>query len=491
MKRLSSPTGAVLENEPKQGDTDTQVQRPAILVHGGPEGQPITFMSGDGEIHFDAARIKRIVDIHNARMDRLAAEYGGADKIPMGAYEPILDSHENDSNDRVIGRLTGKLKYEVRDIPKVGKNVPCAICHEPGITFLGADTVNRVKDGRIYHLSIGINEEDDTLGETSTVVKPAAPGAMLLKQGKQKTNLKGGITMSEQLKKLKAAHAARMVKLSAMKDTFGTMTTKLTATNELVKLTARKGQVTHRLKALCSAGKMTPAEYKVLLEQDGLTKLSKMDDETLKMALFAFEARQQPVIEPGQRGSSDAVGFGEMAQDLEKKQFKRLRSEVAADFKRLSGKKLIDGEEDKDADKKEMSGPKEEPVNPGKDPHSVPGQAGDEQQLSAHLAKLSHHLEAGDIAGAKECTKALAAHLGKHGMKHMAGEGMGDVKSEDYQAGMQSLQMEVDEVKTQLARMAGMVEELIGAEKQEGEHFEDMGKEHGAVPPAAAPGSVA
>jgi hypothetical protein len=176
MKHLRS-SGLLFAPEteaPKGALGDCVRKRPAILVHVG------AFESADGPISFDEARLRNVVKNHNAMVERLLKDYGGADKMPLGAYPAILNSHDDDDNDKIIGRLSSLVEFAVRDIPGVGKNVACVVAKE--ITFLGAETCAKVDDGRIYHLSVGIDEETDTLGEVSVVVVPAAPGAMLLKR---------------------------------------------------------------------------------------------------------------------------------------------------------------------------------------------------------------------------------------------------------------------------------------------------------------------
>src|SRR5271170_1277724 len=112
MKRLKGPSGQIADENKKAGDAGDKVVRHAILVHSGPNGEPVVFESGDGEIEFDDDRIQRIVDNHNAKINALAAQYGGLDKMPIGAFPPILDQHETDSADRIIGRLASLLKFE-------------------------------------------------------------------------------------------------------------------------------------------------------------------------------------------------------------------------------------------------------------------------------------------------------------------------------------------------------------------------------------------
>ncbi len=466
MKRLKGPSGQIADENKKAGDAGDKVVRHAILVHAGPNGEPVVFESGDGEIEFDDARIQRIVENHNQKINSLAAQYGGLDKMPIGAFPPILDQHETDSADRIIGRLASLLKFEKRNVPGVGENVACAMAD---ITFMGADTVQKVNDGRLYHLSIGINEETDTLGETSTVIEPAAPGAMLL-SGKRDTTKKGNVMKDK--KRLKA-HAARLAKITAIQTELTGLTKKTVGTKALVTLAGRQREITHRLKNLMAEFKLSPAAYKTL----DLTKLAKMDDDQLETVLKAFEAN--PKIETSQRGTTDAVEFAEIGAKLEARQMKRLKAEIKNDFRKMSGKKL--SAEEKAEQEKEMAGGNhEEPVKPGKDPHAVPGQAADEEQLSkvhaAHMAKLKACLEAGDVEGAKKAHEDLCKHLAEHGTAHLSAEGdaisHGDVKSEDEKKSQEALQGQVDELNTNLARLAGMVSELMDAEKDEGHELD-------------------
>ena len=491
MKKLSQPTGSIEKQEDETKDSEAHVVRTAILVHAGPGGEKIEFQSGDGPISFDSDRIKSIVDVHNQRLENLAKDYGGIDKIPMGAYEPILDSHANDSNDRIIGRLTGPLKFEVRDVPKVGENVPCAVAE--GITFLGKDTVDRVKDGRIYHLSIGINESDNSLGEISTVVQPAASGAMLLKQKQTKGH--GGSKMNAEVKRMQS-HSERLSKLSQMKEGISTLLKKADSTQSLIKLNSNKQKITHKLRMLSQSGRIGRAEYKELLDHK-LMKLAAMGDSELDTTLSLLDtmkpdqSRVKLSQQFGSTSASDVMEFGNaLAQQKDLGEYKRLRKEIAGDFKKLTGKKLVEDEDHEEHSKEmsrklmkdelcEMSGPEEKEISPGKDEHVVPGQEKDEAQLAHHMAALAHHLSKGDIESAKEVHASLAHHLG-FGEKHMS-EFAGDVKSEDEKAHSADVQGQVDELKTQLSRLAGMVSELIGSEEKEGEHFGEISKEHEEV----------
>lgn len=420
LKRLSV-TGNIAAQDARASDGADSLTRPAILVHSAPNGEAMVFQSADGEISFDETRIQSVVASHNAKMESLAEGYGGVDKMPVGAWPPILDQHEADSNHRVVGRLASLLRFEIRDVPGVGEKCACA-CAD--ITFLGPETVSRVKDGRIYHLSIGIDEETNTLGETSTVITPAAPGAMLLKKHQPQKEKK----MAK--KKLTAAmkqSATRLTKLAAIAADLKKLNEKSATTSKMIHLTAKEAGVTGRLKRLMSAGKLSPAEFKKM----DLKKLAGMDDAAVDMVVGTYENREA-IIEPGQRGSADAVDFATIGKGLEKTQMTRLAAEVKGDFKRLGKKVRLSSEEEEigKKPKKDLS---------GEEDHK------DEHELGKK--KMSEEPE--------EKKKDLAAE------EDMGGEGqmkqMGDA------------QAQIDELATQLARIAGMVQELMDAEKEESE----------------------
>jgi len=203
--------------------------------------------------------------------------------------------------------------------------------------------------------------------------------------------------------------------------------------------------------------------------------------------MSAYESREN-VIEAGQRGSSDAVAASELTKSLEKRQMSRLKAEVIGDMRKLSGKKLSKLEEaieDKDhgdthemsfeekikahKDSKELS-----EIDPGKDPHAVPGQQG--EHLKAHLAKIGECLAKGDVEGAKAAHEELCKYASSEPMadKKLS---LGDVPSEDQQKNMGDVQSQVDELNTQMARLSGMVEELMSVEKEEGHELEEGGEE--------------
>jgi hypothetical protein len=469
-KRLTSPTGEVSGNE-KASEDGKSIVRDAILVHSAPNGKVMEFQSADGPIKFDDARIKRIVKNQNAMIEGLAKDYGGLDKMPVGAFPPVLDQHADDSNDRIRGRLNHLMEYKVMDVPGVGKNCSCVVTK---ILFLGEGTVEKVNDGRIYHLSIGIDENTDTLGETSTVIEPAAAGAMLLNKGKKQT--KEPTKMSTKTQKLaKLAKAKKAKRLSALKSLSEGLTgavKTLAGTKENIRLAKRNTDVGVRLTKLMSSKKLTPAEFKKM----DVKKLAALPDEHLDTLISTFEAREDVVL-TGQRGTSDAVTFSDMGKSLEKKQMKRLSSETKKDLIRMGAKLKggMDEVEDEDQGGAHEMGHKkmnEEPMKPGKDDHAVEGSEGF-AKMAAHLQKMGEHLAAGDMDGAKE-THAEMCKMAEGGeFKHMSDGGLSDVAGEDQQKSMAGLQSQVDELNTQMARFAGMVSEMMsGEEEDEGTDME-------------------
>lgn len=452
MKRLKAPTGNISGSESKESDSLDEVVRKAVLVHSGPNGSKMFFYTGDydsendppeGDIFFDGARIKNVEKEHNKLINKLAKDYGGFDKMPDGAFPALLDQHEDDTIFKVIGRLASEVKHEVMDVPGVGKNCSCLTAD---LTFKGKEIVERVNDGRIFHLSVGIDEETDTIGELSAVITPAAPGARLLKKGDNKMPVK----------KLDA-HKKKLSTLRAMKDTLTGMTKKVVAANEKVKLAARQGIVTHRLTALVRGGKITPAEFKKMNVKD----LSKLPEEHLSTMMNAFES-MEPKIMAGQRGTVAAMDFASIGKNLQTKQMTKLKSEIKGDFKRMGKKLSSDDESEKEEKIQDKS-------------HEM---AGKEEAPSEHMAKhmeamkqMKAHMEAGDMKSALACHAAAMKHLeeGKGGESEIEKKELelGDVKSEDYQKSSNELQAQVDELNTQIARIAGMVEELMTDEEAE------------------------
>lgn len=445
MKRLTYPTGIIggdivaeqlqpiVDALPMATPAMDVLNRSAILVHSAPGGSAVVFESSDGDVHIDGDRIMSIVNNHNQMIQELAAGYGGLEKMPLGAWPPILDQHENDSNDRIIGRLSSLLRFETRDVPGVGQKCACVVAD---ITFLGEDTVKRVLDGRIYHLSIGLHEDSDTLGETSAVIKPAAPGAMLLKKGKKtitKTLQEGVLTMPE-IKKLKAHQTSKMAKLKSIGEEFKTLSAKLVSTSSTAKLARRKGEVMMKLSGMMKAGKLTPAEYKKM----DIKKMAALDDGSLEVVMSAIDS-MEPKVLAGQTGTKDAVEFSTMATSLKEAEVKRMKSEIRKDLKKLGAK--VKEDEKEENPKKDMAGEEAEK---------------DKKKLSDSYCD--------------ESTKEMSAD---------------EAPSEEAVKSMEELQKQVDELTTQMARLAGMLESVMSEEEEvsqelEGHEEDDKEKDLGA-----------
>ncbi len=475
IKRLKEATGTI----DQKGDSGSEEEliRPCILVHSGPEGEGLTFMSMDGETRpFDAERIKTIVDNQNKLLDALGEQYGGWENIPQGAFPPLLDGHDNESAHNVLGRMVSKLRVEVRDVPKVGKNVVCAVTD---IKFLGRDNVTKAKDGRVYHLSVGIDEEADTLGETSAVVDPAAPGAMLLAKGKKTSE--GVIEMptpNKDFAKRLTAHKNKMSKLAAIKADLETGNTRLVQAKEATRLAKAQGEIGGTLTRLMKERKLTPAEVKNI----DVKSLAALPKEHLDTIIKSYEALE-PKIQLGQRGSSDTVEVGDIAKEVGKRKELRLRAQTKAEMIKMGAKVKMSKEEEEALEDKHMSDAAQDTHRASKkmsdaaqDNHRAAAEKEHMDKMKSHLSTLAKCLEEGKHEDAKKEMAALSSHceMGA-GMKHMSG--VDDVKSEDYKMSMEHLEGELDEVKTNLARMAGMISELMSAESEEGHDLESAANE--------------
>jgi hypothetical protein len=459
LKRLQQPSGElVAPAQPTAPICFDKIVRTARLIHSGPHGSNLTLESSDGELSFDSDRIRAIVAKHNAKILKLAEDYGGLENMPIGAFPAILDSHEDDSNDRLIGRLNFLLRFEIQDVPGVGIGCACVLTE---ITFLGEETVKRVNDGRIFHLSVGITDEEEnpehnTLGEVSSVIEPAAPGAMLLKKG----HTAKGANVS---KKRLAATKKRLAALKEIQGTLKTLGGQVKESADIMRLAKAKSSVTHRLSKAMETQKLTPATLKTLEGKGIVKRLAKMDKATVDIVMDVIESYEH-VIPVGQRGtSSGAVEFGDLAKGLEDKQMKRLKAEAKGDLKRLSGKikfKAKDGDEDGGGDDKKLAGDKDE-----KDKKDLGfGDKIDKKELGDKGED-----DKKGLAGEDKDKKDLGGKEGGDPEAKRLAEG-GDVPgplSEDEMTEIEKQGTRIDELTTQIARIAGLVQELMTAEQEE------------------------
>jgi len=368
-----------LPSVPSQAsESPESLEKRTILIHAG------SFQSIDGPIEFNAARIKRIVTQQNSAIQNLAQGYGSIERMPLGAFPPILEDHDEETS-KVVGRLSGLLEYAEIDIPGVGLKVPAAVGK---IVFLGKENTKRVLDGRIYHVSIGINEETDTLSEASVVVTPAAPGAMLLSRGSSvhlsspPSKKKGDAPMPQPAShQAKPVSAERRKRLHSLRGEMQKLTSKIHSGQETLRLKSKEAKLVHRLRSAVSGGKMTPAEYRKLLKDGDVARLAGLPDEASDLFIKSYESRE-PVVEPGQRGTVQALEGGQVAKEIG---HKRLKAEIKADIvaggspKRL---KRLEGETTSEEDIAQHRAKRFSDLTEGKSPRS------DKDTESASLSGL-------------------------------------------------------------------------------------------------------
>lgn len=342
MKRLSQATGNLIPgddaNLAKQGVD--QYDRPGIIVHVG------EFMSKDGPIAFTRERVKAMVERNNRANEELKRDYGG--NPPIGAYPPILGNHNG--NTISLGRCLGPYVYEERDIPKVGKKVPCMVSQ--CLRFIGETNAMMAQDGRIYHLSPGVDELDaDLITEVSAVPDPAAAGAMLLSRGRGHLPAK---PKRETMQTSKGQHTAvaratssrgnsmqnktRFESLKRLSGELKAGKVQLVKAKTDLEFARTRDNVDGQLRGLVRLGKMLPAEYRKIATEEGITRLSKMSKEARDAYFEAHGMREGHVVEAGQRGSQDAIEAGAMAQEIGEAKLKRLSRETRSELKRLGAK---------------------------------------------------------------------------------------------------------------------------------------------------------
>ena len=146
------------------------LEKDALLVYTG------KFTSMDGEVDITDDHIEKLAAEHNgmfAKLKRLATG-----EVPAKALPPIQLDHSTSAKD-TVGRLVGNLV--VGDYDDAGQTKKALFGR---VRILGKDNVERVKDGRWTHLSIGADFETGKLNELTITPFPAAPNASLLSEAK-------------------------------------------------------------------------------------------------------------------------------------------------------------------------------------------------------------------------------------------------------------------------------------------------------------------
>lgn len=361
-------TGSIVQ-ESQEADTENSIERRAMIVYAG------TFESMDGEVVVSPAHLSSLVKSHNTLIGRVKRLASG--ETPLKNYPPVQADHSTSAWD-TIGRVIGDLELGEHETDD-GKMVPAVFGN---VRFLGKDNVERVKDGRWTHLSIGADFEKSKLAELTVTPFPAAAGASLLRLGDQKNREKTGMDraklkkylmdckkMSEEdsekeldklsaedkkedLDKLSAEESeyasklsmeieeedkkAKEEKLAAARTELTRLSTDFRSSSENARLAATKGRIISRLSKLRAQAKITPAEIKKM----DMTKLAASSSEAIEAVLASYESRE-PVLPVGQLGSTKAQSLSEHQA---KTRMSRLEAETRANMPLLArmdqGKRL-------------------------------------------------------------------------------------------------------------------------------------------------------
>jgi hypothetical protein len=163
------------DSAPAEGDSDAMIERDALLVYTG------TFDSMDGAVAINDDHIERLVSNHNSRLSRLKRMVSGETAVLKGC-PPIQLDHSVSARE-TVGRLVGDVRKGVYRDEETGTE-HMGIYGK--VRVLGRENVEKVKDGRWIHLSIGADLDDPKLNEVSITPFPAAANASLLASRKAK-----------------------------------------------------------------------------------------------------------------------------------------------------------------------------------------------------------------------------------------------------------------------------------------------------------------
>lgn len=334
-------------------------ERPVMMVY---EGE---FDSMDGPVTIRQEHIALLAKNHNTLLERVKRLVTG--EIPLRDCPPLQLDHSTSARD-TIGRLVGALTVAHIDIAGSQKLALFGTAR-----FLGAENVEKAKDGRYTHVSIGADLESGVINELSVTPFPAAPNASLLskpdaEEGKEKgmheklkkhlmEHKKMSAEDAEKLSKECLAHhmskmgmddekmgkhlaaaddkeLSRMSdehdadkKLSAEKDEkekkdedekklarkndFTKLALGIRTGNSELRMELRKSTIASRLARLRGEAKITPAEIKKL----DVVKMAALTDGEMTAALDAFESRE-PVL---RFGSLAGTNKAEAIENISKK----------------------------------------------------------------------------------------------------------------------------------------------------------------------------
>lgn len=328
------------------------IERPVLLVY---EGE---FESMDGPVSIKQEHLDRLVSNHNSlygKVKRLAAG-----DVPARFMPPLQLDHSR-SAAVTVGRVPGELSHGTYDDPTDGKTKKAVYGR---VRVLGKENVEKIKDGRYTHVSIGADLEEGKLNELSITPFPAAAMASILSKGKR--NLGGHMPKEETKEKTEHYDMAKFkkhlteVKKMADKDAdehlakmpddekeklakevdehekmakpadpmpkqdvtpnmsaekkakFVQLTADFRKSYKSTELKAREGKVSARLSKLRASAKITPAEVKKI----NVTRLAQSNDVTIEAVLKSYEDRE-PVIPVGLYGSMNATSLAGITKDMQ------------------------------------------------------------------------------------------------------------------------------------------------------------------------------
>lgn len=161
----------------------------ALLVYEG------SFMSMDGEVIVERSDLMRLVENHNAYIQKMCElEACGPDELPRRKYPPLQLDHSSSAKD-TVGRLVGLISLK----PYVREDGVEVLGVYGDVLVLGEDNIEKTLDGRWTNLSVGVDFGAGKFSELTITPFPAASEAALL--ASKEVKLKGDTMDKEKLKK--------------------------------------------------------------------------------------------------------------------------------------------------------------------------------------------------------------------------------------------------------------------------------------------------
>lgn len=446
------------------------------------------FDSMDGEVEITEDHLTALAANHNKRVDGSARLASGE---PNMADFPPLQLDHSTSAAMTVGRVPFKLS--VGDfIDKDGKKKKALFGR---VRVLGKENVEKSKDGRYTHVSIGADLDTGILNELSITPFPAAPNASLLKNGATKLST-GGSMDKEKLKKHLMEHEKLSEKeadekLAAMSDEDGKKLSKevddkeklaaadadakekeklaakeadekeegkeklAASKKEFVKLakgfktasgTARlnqnKSKIAIRLSALRAKSKVTPAEIKEI----DIAKLASKGDEAIEAVLDSYEKREPQVL-VGMFGTQKGESTAKLAKSA---MLSALETEARVQFtSNPKNKKFAEGQ-------KEAPKSSEENMADG----------AEEKPSGEHLAVYDSMKKCME-EGKHEEALAHAEHLGSL-LKRLGADAVGDGKdSKDAESHMSALAGDVKTMQELFGDLVKLASANLGVDTSE------------------------